>query len=147
MTDKQKQIYRLGQIYGYICSKHPDWSSIAHDTQAARTPLQGVTVALFAAQHAEKIKPDAEYISLRMDCVDPYIGDTPCDMESQSAFMMGKMQFARSAEKLIDLTGLTQQAIADKLGVMRLTVGRWYRGETPIAEWARYQIEDWLLNK
>lgn len=147
MTDKQKMIYRLGQVYGYICSKHPAWSNIGHDTQAARTPLSGVTVALFAAQHAEKLRPDNDYISLRMDCIDPYVSDTPCDMETQSAFMMGKMQFARSAEKLIDLTGLTQQAIADKLGVTRLTVGRWYRGEVPISEIARFKIEDWLLDK
>ena len=146
MTDKQKQIYRLGQIYRYICQKYPEWSSAAHDTQAARTPLQSVTVALFAAQHAEKIKHDDIYIVLRMNFVDPYIGDIPCDTETQSAFIMGKTHYFRDAKALITLTGLTQAQIADKLGVTRLTVGRWYRRETPLPEWARYQLENLLLD-
>jgi hypothetical protein len=31
--------------------------------------------------------------------------------------------------------------------VTRLTVGRWYRGEVPISEAARFEIENWLLDK
>lgn len=146
MTDKQKQIYRLGQIYGYICQKYPEWISTEHDRQAEKTPLQSVTVALFAAQHAEKIKHDDIYIALRMNFIDPYIGDIPCDAETQSAFAKGKTQFYPDARALIGLTGLTQTQIADKLGVTRLTVGRWYRRETPLPEWARYQLENLLLN-
>lgn len=146
MTDKQKQFYRLGQIYRYICQKYPEWISAEHDRQAEKTPLQSVTVALFAAQHAEKIKHDDIYIALRMNFVDPYIGDIPCDTETQSAFIMGKTHYFRDAKNLITLTGLTQTQIADKLGVTRLTVGRWYRRETPLPEWARYKIENLLLD-
>ena len=148
MTEKNKQIYRLGQVYGYICQKHTRWSNIGHDTQAARTPLQGVTVALFAAIHAEAVNVNDDYIALRMDSVSPEIGDIECcSIDNQGIFTLGKMQINRDVKSLIDRTGMTQAEIAEKLGVKPLTVGRWYRGETPLPERARFDIENILLDK
>lgn len=148
MTDKQKMIYRLGQVYGYICSKHSEWSSIGHDAQAARQPLQGVTVALFAAIHAGIVKADDPYIALRMDSVDADIGDIDCcGIDDQGVFTLGKMQSKRDVKTLIDMTGMTQTVLASKVGVKPLTVSRWYRGETPLPEKARFEIENIVLEK
>ena len=36
----------------------------------------------------------------------------------------------------IRLLGLTQQALADRLGIQRNTVVRWLMGVNPIPEWA-----------
>lgn len=142
MTEKQKQIYRLGQVYGYICQKHPEWSSIGHDTQAARTPLQGVTVALFAAIHADAVKADDQYIEIRMDSISADIADIECtSIDEQGIFTLGKMQINRDAKALIDRTGMTQAQLAERLNVKPLTVGRWYRGETPLPERARFELE------
>ena len=148
MNDREKQIYRLGQVYGYICKKHGRWSSNAHDTGAARRPLQGVTVALFAAIHGESIRANDDYIALRLDSVSPDIGEIQCcSIDEQGIFTLGKMQIHRDVKTLIDRTGMTQAALAEKLGVKPLTVGRWYRGETPLPERARFELEEIALNK
>lgn len=140
-------IYRLGQVYGYICEKHPEWSNMGHDTQAARQPLQGVTVALFAATHAGAVKADDDYIALRMDSVSADMADIQCcDMDGQGIFALGKMQFARTPKKLIGGSTMTQQALAGKLGVSRETVSRWSSGAMPLPEWARFKIEDIILD-
>lgn len=148
MTEMQKQIYRLGQVYGYICQKHDRWSSIAHDTQAARQPLQGVTVALFAAVAEGAVKADDDYVVIRMDSVSAEMADIDCcSIDEQGVFTLGKMQINRDVKTLIDMTGMTQAALADKLGVKPLTVSRWYRGETPLPEKARFRIETIFLEK
>ena len=148
MNDKQKQIYRLGQVYGYLCQKHPKWSSIGHDTQTARQPLQGVTVALFAAIHAGAVKADDQYIALRMDSVSADMADIECtSIDDQGVFTLGKMQIHREVKALIDMTGMTQAVLAEQLGVKPLTVSRWYRGETPLPERARFELEEIVLEK
>ena len=148
MDDKQRQIYRLGQVYGYICRKHAEWSSIGHDTQIARQPLQGVTVALFAAIHAGAVKADDPYIALRMDSVSADMADIECtSIDEQGIFTLGKMQIRRDAKTLIDMTGMTQAALAERLGVKPLTISRWYRGETPLPERARIELEKIVLEK
>lgn len=147
MNEKHKMIYRLGQVYGYICSKHAKWASMGHDTQAARQPLQGVTVALFAAIHAGAVKADDEYIALRMDSVSADIADIQCcTIDEQGIFALGKMQIKRDPKKLIGSAGMTQQALAEKLSVSRETVSRWSSGALPLSETARFKIEKILLD-
>lgn len=147
MIELQKQIYRLGQVYGYICKKHSCWSSITHDTQAARQPLQGVTVALFAATHAGAIKADDQYIVLRMSSVSAALADIECcSIDDQGIFTLGKMQINRDAKTLIDMTGMTQQQIADVLGVRRETVSVW-KSSGKMPQTARYELEEIVLNK
>lgn len=147
MNDMQKQIYRLGQVYGYICEKHGRWSSIGHDTQTARQPLQGVTVALFAAIHAGAVKADDQYITLRMDSVSAELADIECtSIEEQGVFALGRMQINRPIKKLIGGSGMTQQALGDKLGVSRETVSRWASGAMQCPEWARFKLEEIVLD-
>ena len=147
MSERQKMIYRLGQVYGYICSKHTEWSSMGHDTQAARQPLQGVTVALFAAIHAGAVKADDEYIALRMDSVSADIADIQCcTIDEQGVFALGKMQVNRTPKKMIGSADMTQQALADKMGVSRETVSRWSSGALPLSKTARFKIEEILLD-
>ena len=148
MTEKQKQIYRLGQVYGYICEKHKHWSNIAHDTQAAAKPLLGVTIALMAALKAQALSLDDNYIVLRMSSIDEdFDNNSVISLDDQGIFTLGKMQIKKNAKMLIDQTGMTQKGIADKLGVTQLTVGRWYRSESPLPQKARYEIEDIILSK
>lgn len=147
MTERQKQIYRLGQTYGYICQKHECWSNIAHDTQAAAQPLIGVTLALMAAFRAQALKADDSYLVYRLGDIDADFDSDRLSLDDQSFFVLGKMQIKRDAKTLIDQTGLTQSELAEKLEVKALTVGRWYRGEVPLPQKARYKIEDILLSK
>lgn len=150
MTEKQKQIYRLGQVYGYICEKHGHWAGNAHDTQAALHPLQGVTIALFATlkmDEGARLKADDKYIVYRMDTIKPEIGEITCSLDEQGIFTLGKMQIHRTVKNLIEMTGLTQAQLAERIGVTALTVGRWYRGDVPISERGRFQIEDIILDK
>lgn len=147
MTEKQKMIYRLGQVYGYICEKHGHWSSPAHDQTAALHPLQGVTIALMAVLRAKKIKLDDGYIMPRMASISPEIGEITCSLDEQGIFSLGKMQIHRDVKTLIEMTGLTQAQLAERIGVTALTVGRWYRGDVPISERGRFEIEEIVLDK
>lgn len=148
MNEREKQIYRLGQLYGYICEKHRHWESVVHDSQAAATPMKGFTVAFLTAVKAKAIKPDDMYIMLRVDTLDPeFPQDKISSLDEQGIFTLGKMQRKRTVKSLIDHTGLTQAEIAKIVGVTPLTVGRWYRAETPLPETARFKLEGILLDK
>lgn len=147
MTDKQKQIYRLGQLYGYICQKHGNWSGSAHDQYAMLFPMKGFTVAFIAAIRARAISPDDTYITVRVDSIDlDFPQDKPLSLEEQGTWTLGRMQIKRDVKPLIDSTGLTQEQLAEKLGVTRLTVGRWYRGEGSPKEKAIFNIEEIVLS-
>ena len=50
-------------------------------------------------------------------------------------------------EKLRKEKGMTQAALAERLGVKPLTISRWYRGETPLPERARFELEKIVLEK
>lgn len=147
MTDKQKQIYRFGQMYGYICSKNTRWSGSAHDSYAARFPFKGFTAAYMAAVKAHVIEPSDTYIMCRMDCIDPeFDQDKSLTLVEQGVWSLGRLRYKRDIKTLIDHTGMTQAQLADKLGVTALTVGRWYRGEVPPKEQVRYAIEEIVLD-
>lgn len=147
MTEKQRQIYRLGQVYGCICEKHGHWSSPAHDQTATLRPLVGVAAALMAALKAQAIVLNDPYIEPRMASIDPEFGHEPISLDNQGIFTLGKMQIHRTPKALIDMTGMTQAVLAERLGVKPLTVSRWYRGETPLPERARFEIEEIILQK
>ena len=120
-----KQAYILGQIYGYICSKNPNWSGV-HNA--------------YTAMKAGVIKPNDPYISARFAEIDPEtaIPNTP---QVQSEFTRGQLNFRRDVRRLIEKTGMTQELLAKKLGVKPLTVGRWYRGESNCPEDKKFEIE------
>lgn len=147
MTEKQRQIYRLGQVYGHICEKHGHWSSPAHDQTATLRPLVGVTAALMAALKAQAVALNDPYIEPRMASIDPEFGHEPINLNDQGVFTLGKMQIHRTPKALIDMTGMTQAVLAEQLGVKPLTVSRWYRGETPLPERARFELEEIILQK
>ena len=140
-------IYRLGQVYGYICEKHGHWSSPAHDQTTTLRPLVGVTAALMAALKAQVVALNDPYIEHRMASIDPEFGHEPISLNDQGIFTLGKMQIHRDTKSLVEHTGMTQAEIAEKLGVKPLTVGRWYRGETPLPERARYELEEMVLTE
>lgn len=147
MTEKQKQIYRLGQLYGYICQKHGSWSCPAHDQYAMLFPLKGFAAALMAVIKAKAMNLDDEYISIRAASIDPdFPQDKPLSLEEQGVWTLGRMQIHRDVKSLIDHTGLTQEQLAERLGVTRLTVGRWYRGEASPKAQAIFNIEEIVLS-
>lgn len=131
------QTYILGQIYGYICHKHPHWSGVWN---GYINPLNTCTIAYMTAIKAKVIKPDDEYISVRYAEVDSEYKQ-PADTELQAVFTLGTMQYARDIQRVIASTGMTHQQIADKLGVKVLTVGRWFRGETKCPADKQFEIE------
>lgn len=147
MTDRQKQIYRFGQLYGYICQKHGNWSGSAHDQYTMLFPMKGFTVAFIAAIKSRAISPDDTYITVRVDSIDPdFPQDKPLSLEEQGTWTLGRMQIRRDVKFLIDQTGLTQEQLAERLGVTRLTIGRWYRGEASPKAQAVFDIEEIVLS-
>lgn len=149
MTNKQKQFYRLGQVYGYICKTYPEWDTPEHRKAAMLQPLQYTLIAVFAAVKASKIHINDKYIHLRMWSVSPEIMMTPqsSDFVDMKQFANGEINYgALTHAALIKSTGLTQQQIGERLRVNGLTVSRWYRGITPLPEWARYEIEEIILD-
>lgn len=147
MNERQKQIYRFGQLYGYICQKHGNWSGSAHDQYAMLFPFKGFTTAFMAAIKSRAISPDDTYIMVRVDSIDPdFPQDKPLSLEEQGTWTLGRMQYKRDIKSLIDQTGLTQEQLAEKLGVTRLTVGRWYRGEGSPKAQAVFDIEEIVLS-
>lgn len=147
MNERQKQIYRFGQMYGYICQKHGNWSGAAHDQYAMLFPMKGFTIAFIAAMKSRAINPDDTYIMVRVNSIDPdFPQDKPLSLEEQGVWTLGRMQIRRDVKSLIDQTGLTQEQLAERLGVTRLTVGRWYRGEASPKEKAVFDIEDITLS-
>ena len=147
MNERQKQIYRFGQLYGYICQKHGNWSGSAHDQYAMLFPMKGFTVAFIAAIKSRAISPDDTYITVRVDSIDPdFPQDKPLSLEEQGTWTLGRMQTRRDVKSLIDQTGLTQEQLAERLGVTRLTVGRWYRGEALPKAQAVFDIEEIVLS-
>lgn len=149
MTNRQKQFYRLGQVYGYICKTYPEWDTPEHRKAAMLQPLQYTLIAVFAAVKASKIRSDDKYIYPRMWSVSPELMTTPqpSDFVDMRQFANGEINYgAHTHAALIKSTGLTQQQIGERLGVNGLTVSRWYRGVTPLPEWARYEIEEIILD-
>lgn len=147
MNERQKQIYRLGQLYGYICQKHGNWSCPAHDQYAMLFPMKGFTIAFIAAIKLRVISPNDTYIMMRVNSIDPdFPQDSPLSLEEQGTWTLGRMQIHRDVKSLIDRTGYTQEQLAEKLGVTRLTVGRWYRGEASPKSQAIFNIEDIVLS-
>ena len=139
MTVKH-QTYILGQIYGYITAAYPDWR-FGGPTYPLIHPLNACTQALLGAIKARKIKVDDPYIMVRMAAIDAEYEQPVHNAELQGVFTVGQYQIHRDIQRVIAATGLTQQDIADKLGVKLLTVGRWFRGETKCPADKQFEIE------
>lgn len=131
------QTYILGQIYGYICHAHPNWSGVYN---AYTKPMTACTIAYMTAMKAGKVKPDDVFISSRFNEIDPEL-EIPNTQELQGVFTLGQMQYNRDIQHVISATGLTQEDIAKKIGVTRLTVGRWYRGDVKCPPDKQFEIE------
>lgn len=131
------QTYILGQIYGYICHAHPHWSGVHN---AYTKPMQAAVIAYMTAIKAGKVKPDDEYISARFNEIDPEL-EIENTNELQGVFTLGTLQYNRDIQRVISATGLTQEEIANKIGVTRLTVGRWYRGDVKCPADKQFEIE------
>lgn len=131
------QTYILGQIYGYICHAHPHWSGV---NNAYTKPMTACTIAYMTAIKAGKVRPDDEYISSRFTEIDPEL-EIPNTQELQGVFALGQMQYNRDIQRVISATGMTQEQIADKIGVKRLTVSRWFRGECKCPPDKQFEIE------
>lgn len=131
------QVYILGQIYGYICHAHPHWSGVHN---AYTKPMQAAVIAYMTAIKAGKVKPDDEYISSRFNEIDPEL-EIENTQKLQGVFSLGQLQHSRDIQRVISATGLTQEDIANKIGVTRLTVGRWYRGDVKCPADKQFEIE------
>ena len=139
MTIKH-QIYILGQIYGYITAVNPDWK-FGGAMYPLIYPLNACTQALLGAIKARKIKVDDSYIMCRMAAIDAEFEQPVHNVELQGSFTVGQHQIHRDIQRVISSTGLTQEVIADTIGVKRLTVGRWFRGEVKCPEDKKFEVE------
>lgn len=139
MTVKQ-QTYILGQVYGYIKAVNPDWN-FGGALYPLSYPLNAVTQALLAAVRNRKIKLDDPYISSRMACIEPTYEQPVHDVDLQGTFTVGQHHINRDIQRVIASTGMTQEQIAERLGVKPLTVGRWFRGEVKCPADKQFEIE------
>ena len=145
----RKNLYLLGQIYGYLSNLLPDYNNPNRLQYAYVYPANAVTRIYHECSRAGKLTKQAEdYISERLNDVLPEIDEIqPINTtDLYGSFIIGTYHAKRSIKAVIDCTGMTQQEIADKIGVNRNTVRRWYSGENAISEKYRYEIEKLLGN-
>lgn len=151
MTESEirRNLYLLGQIYGYLSKLLPDYNSPNRLQYAYVYPANAVTRIYHECRRTGKLTKQAEdYISERINDVSPEIDEIqPINTtDVYGSFIVGTYHAMRNIKAVIDCTGMTQQAIADKIGVNRNTVRRWYSGESEISEKYRYKIEKLIGN-
>lgn len=145
----KRNLYLLGQIYGYLSNLLPDYNNPNRLQYAYVYPANAVTRLYHECHRAGKLTKQAEdYISERLSDISPEIDEIqPINTTYlYGSFTVGKYHASRTIKTVIDISGFTQEEIAEKIGVTLRTVGRWYRGETPIREKERYKIEKLLDN-
>ncbi len=140
-------IYLFGQMYARLADKRKylKWEEQSTLSSASRRPF-----SIFTKMYAEHIhditKEDEEYIRVRMNDVPIEIYDSePIAFNYQPMFTFGRYKANQSVKQLIDSCGLTQQEIADRLGVNRMTINRWYN-TGKCSETMKYELEKLSIN-
>ncbi len=153
--DTKKQIYLLGQIYAALCDsmKISDPNAFG---RATRIPMREITPLLI--KFKSKLKPVKDdktldlYLTLRFDMIDNdnevIFGGQVLPVELQGTFIIGYNQYdsRKDVKRLIAHTGLTQEQVAEKIGVKGNTVSRWCTGESKISEENRFKIEQIIMD-
>jgi len=153
--DTKKQIYFLGQIYAALCDAMKISDPNAFE-RAARIPMREITPLLIKFKSNLKPVKDVKtldvYLTLRMDMIDSdnelIFGGQVLPVELQGTFIIGYNQYdsRKDVKKLIAHTGLTQEQVAEKLGVASNTVSRWCTGESKVSEENRFKIEQIIMD-
>lgn len=141
----KKNCFYLGQIYGKLRTVNPDWFTPQRFERACARPLNGTTQYYLATQKKGLLNKNTEtYIKLAFNAINTDELEQPIDqpisLDLQGTFRIGmyKGMSNQSPKELIDRIGKTQEEIAETLGVKRLAVGTWYRGEVKISEKTRF---------
>lgn len=147
MSEKtlKTQLYLVGQIYGKICREYPELDTPERLEKICVVPLRETLKTQMAAIQMHPTTHEInDYIMYRICELDEDMIDY-CDVPVAlkgcivNGYESSKADF--NAKAIIDKSGLTQQQIADELGVSRNIVGRWYRGEaTPKSE-KQFELE------
>lgn len=139
----KRMIFILGEIYGRLSTVVPSAEDPAQFKQACINPFLGFSSVYLKARQSGALTKDIEdYVSIRLNDVDPDEVTGTCDVETQGVFQIGyyKGMKPKTAAQLIDKSGMTHQQIADELGVARNTVTRWVNSNEP-NEKIKYQLE------
>lgn len=144
MENLKKQVYVLGEIYGRLSQINKDYYTPQKHSFAMMYPLKGVSQALFSIFKNNKMdEKNDEYVKLRMDEVSEEFTKEAISIELQGIFELGFYagKYKPTVRDLIAKTKLTQQEIADKIDVSKMTIGRWVRDETQPSEEKYFEIE------
>lgn len=134
--------YLLGQVYGKLISLNKNWDTMARLTIAMRKPMKAITELHLNAIQSRVFTNDVhEYIMFRL--ADVSVEDAMSDMntETSSSFMLGMHSFDLDAPQLIKHIELTQEEIAEKLGVSANTVSRWKLGTSKASQETLYKLQ------
>lgn len=139
--------YLLGQVYGKLISLNKTWDTMARLTIAMRKPMRAITELHLNAIQSRVFTNDVhEYIMFRL--ADVSVDDAMSDMntETSSSFMLGMHSFDMDAAQLIKNIELTQEEIAEKLGVSANTVSRWKLGASKPSQETLYKLQKLRLD-
>lgn len=123
------EFYNLGCIYGKLCTILPKWDTLNNLSNATRLPIVYVGRLVLQAHKDHLVTPEIE--DFLADKYQEVSTETEiANATQQGEFILGYYQGKTivDVKTLVDKSGLTQQEIADKLGVTRLTINRWYNG-------------------
>ena len=134
--------YLLGQVYGKLISLNKNWDTMARLTIAIRKPMRAITELHLNAIRSRLFTDEVqEYIMFRL--ADVSVDDAMSDMntETSSSFMLGMHSYNMDAAQLIKHIELTQEEIAEKLGVSANTVSRWKLGTSKPSQETLYRLQ------
>ena len=145
MDNIERQVFLFGQMYNKLLSVATDkWNE-----QSVIQALEKRPFSMFTKMYAESVlnitKEIEEYIRVRMNDIDiDFIENEPIPLPKQPMFMYATHYSSRDIKNLIDTIGLSQQDLANELGVNRMTVNRWYN-TNKCSEETRYKLEQLSL--
>lgn len=145
MDNIERQVFLFGQMYNKLLIVATDkWKE-----QSVIQALEKRPFSMFTKMYAESVlnitKEIEEYIRVRMNDIDiDFIENEPIPLSKQPMFMYATHYSSRDIKNLIDTIGLSQQDLANELGVNRMTVNRWYNANK-CSEETRYKLEQLSL--
>lgn len=134
--------YLLGQVYGKLVSLDRNYGTMSRMTLAMNEPMKVITELHLRVIKARLLTDDvSEYIMFRLSDVSVDDAMSRMDTETSGSFVLGMHSYDLSADQLIKHIDLTQEEIAEKLGVSANTVSRWKLGTTSPSQETLYKLQ------
>ena len=134
--------YLLGQIYGKFVEVNHKWNTPAMLSLAMHHPMNAISQLHIRAIQSNLFSDELnEYIRLRLNDVSVDDVSDALDVDTTGAFVLGQHSCNLSAADIIKSIDITQEEIAERLGVAPNTVSRWRSGTTTPSQETLYKLQ------